>query len=148
MVVKTAAELRQWITLNGSRVEEVVRLEEFAKSERKRVDAYTQPIWDQFGFGQPTPDKAYLIDGRDEDLQKFYEATYAANAAHGWTGQYDHCPALTAENNFIKKQAALVEEFFGCEIYKPELIRKGFTLLVGAWKMMKKEAKAIKALAP
>jgi hypothetical protein len=128
--IKNVGQLKAWIKANHARVAQVIALELFAQSERARVNSYLQPIWDRYNFGTKNMEDAYLIDGRDDDLAKFYEETYVANAAHGWTGPREQCPALVANMNFVFAQRDLVKDFFGCDV---DLIGAQKT----AWQLLK-----------
>ncbi len=122
----------------------------FAEVERKRVDAYILPIFKTYGFREdhkygeghtPTnnliedPDDLYLCD--DPRLPEYYEETYKAHTAHGWTGERTHCPALVAENLVIQAENAVLklgEELTGIA---PEQLygdnrKKMLDLLIGA----------------
>jgi len=94
----------------------------FAQVERKRVDAYIQPIFAEYDF-RPTqenlkfgePDATlplkylWLTDMDAPEYHEFNERCYDAHAARGWTGERGHCPALTAEHAVTKAEWAIIE---------------------------------------
>ena len=99
----------------------------FAKCERERVDAYVQPIFEDFGFEYsqkaelrsgrtgliPNVRDLYLCDD-EAGLKRFYECCDEAHRAHGFKGPQGHCPALVAEHLQIIAENHLLEA--GCKL--------------------------------
>lgn len=128
----------------------------FAELKREQVDAYIQPIFDDFGFeyaarwaerGGPTgriakPEDLYLCDD-EAGMKRFYECCDEAHRAHGFDGPKGHCPALTAEHLLVIAQNALIDAsspLFGVDFSATfgDDRRKLLDLLLGA--CLKKEA--------
>lgn len=104
-------------------VEAYIMGKAFARMERKRVDAYVLPIWESYDFrisedmaGGPqevgeklkNPGEIYLA-GDDIRVDRFFEECREAHIANGWKGPRDQCPALVAEHQLTKLEAALID---------------------------------------
>lgn len=118
----TLSEFKQWSRDNYRLAHAVCLAQAFAETERARVDAYIQPIFERYGFrvdasickdlpcfNEPitTPRDLYLSD--DPRLPAYYAECDAAHRAHGFTGPDGHCPALVAESLLIDAQNALLD---------------------------------------
>ena len=118
----TLTEFKHWSRENYRLAHAVCLAQAFAECERKRVDAYIQPIFEKYGFradltvdretewhNKPltTPRDLYLSE--DPRIPAYYEECDAAHRAHGFTGPKGHCPALVAENLLIEAQNALLD---------------------------------------
>lgn len=116
----TLAQFKKWARTNEGLAADVIAKRIVAKSERARVDAYIEPIFATFAFVDDEgkrvthSDLLYTCEGQEEQMQAFYEATYDAHAAHGFTGERGKCPALCAENASIQAENALIES--GCKL--------------------------------
>ena len=146
----TLAEFKQWSRDNYRLAHAVCLAQAFAECERKRVDAYIQPIFEKYGFradltldretewhNKPltTPRDLYLTE--DPRLPEYYAECDAAHRAHGFDGPAGHCPALVAENLLIQAQNALLDsgaKLIGFEPYMlyGETREKMLNLLLGA----------------
>lgn len=84
-----------------------------AKSERQRVNAYTQPLFDRYAFrdaeGNLITSQAQLYLCRDAAYcHAFYVDCDTAHRANGFTGEAGFCPALRAENTASSAKFALL----------------------------------------
>lgn len=124
----------------------VLRAQAFALAERERVDAYTRPIFARYGFrvtcekhpqrGQPVPDHEHLYICDDDRIPAYYAECAAAHKAHGWKGDPEHCPALSADHDRVKAESALLDagaKFMGLghPPYKLELRAQMLKLMLG-----------------
>lgn len=115
----TLPAFEKWARSNRALAASVIAARASAQSERARVDAYLQPIFDTFTFvteeGQrvTTPRDLYLCDldnvAQEKTIQEFYEKALDAHAANGFTGQRGSCPALIAESALIVAEHELIE---------------------------------------
>jgi len=111
----TLKQFQSWAKENQSLALAVCKATAFAQLERERVDKYTMPIFQRYGFkdeqGQPIDKPGQLYLCQDEQLcTTYFTECNKANQAHGWGGPFDHCPALVAEHNQIKIEQALIDE--------------------------------------
>lgn len=115
-------QLKDWARDNASLAYSVLMARAFAQTERARVDAYINPIFETYGFtyaekwierGRPAGliakrEDLYLSDDEPQ-IAHFYAACDAAHRAHGFTGPAGHCPALVAEHLVRQAERLLVE---------------------------------------
>lgn len=151
MKTPTLSEFQAWARENHRLAHSVCLAQAFAECERKRVDAYVLPIFNSYTWtvrpefqerrngGVNTIDKPgdlYLSD-QEEQLAEYYAACKAAHIAHGWRGDPDHCPALSADSLLMEAQQALLEsgsELLGVnlrDVYG-DLRKRALDLLLGA----------------
>lgn len=114
-----------------------------ADVERKRVDAYIEPIFATFNFRDSRTGESiahsrslYLSD-EEERVKEYYAACDAAHREHGFTGPDGHCPALVAENELLKAERKLLEVAckwldFDVDLLYGENRKKMLDLLLGA----------------
>lgn len=119
-----------------------------AKETRRKVDAYTRPVFERFTFYDDLmrrapqdapkerltdPSRLYLSEDEAQS-EAFYAACDVAKRAHGYNLPDGHCPALIAEHNVIKAENALIEHTatyfpaFG-NVYRMDLRKKLLDLL-------------------
>jgi hypothetical protein len=99
----------------------------FAKTERERVDAYINPLFELFNFyvdskwsdrvGPPGEritdiDKLYLTDLDSPEYKRFMEECDKEHRKHGFTGKPGYCPALIAEHLHIETENLLLDHAF------------------------------------
>lgn len=160
MKTPTLQQFQSWARDNRLLALAVCQAQAFAECERKRVDAYQLPIFKRYNFKvreewlkpdsrhQQTidsPRDLYLSD-QEELCAQYYAECHAANIAHGWKGNPDHCPALVAENLLMEAQRALLEsgaELLGMDLTAcyGDLRKRALDLLLGAC-LAKQPAKA------
>jgi len=119
MNTPSLSQFKVWAKDNQSLAMAVCKATAFAKVTRERVDKYTVPIFESYGFkdeeGEPIPDKDQLYICKDEKrVATYYEKCNRANRVHGWNGPEDHCPALVASYTQTKMEWALLDK--GCEL--------------------------------
>lgn len=114
---------KEWATKNRPLALKVLAAMAFAQVERERVDGYIEPIFAKYGFrhdddhgGRIKPSGKLLEHSRQLYLSKddvraklFYEECRKANIEHGWKGDPELCPALTAESALTKAEQALLK---------------------------------------
>ena len=126
----------------------VVATQVFAEAERKRVDAYIEPLFRTFAF-YVSPDmgdtseritdrkQLYLTDLESPEYKRYLAECDKANRAHGWTGETGYCPALVAETFQMDAERALLEsasKMFGVDFTTAhgDMRAKALDLLIGA----------------
>lgn len=125
---RTVAEFKRWARENRALASAVIHARAFALAERERVDAYTKPIFEAFGwkgtlgeFGvvvETEKDLFACVHTHEEKMAAYHKACCEANIAHGWTGNPEHCPALVADGEAGKAESRLIEaglRFMGIE---------------------------------
>lgn len=110
----TPETLKEWCGERKPLVLALLRARAFAKVERERVDAYEGPIFRRFTFfndkGIKIADKNHLFACPDEEhVAAYYRACLDAHAKHGWKGDVEACPALTAEYAVTQAEWALLD---------------------------------------
>jgi hypothetical protein len=140
-------QFKQWAKDVRPAAKAVLMARVFAQMERERVDAYIQPILEDYAFkadafegkfrgGNETITKTsdlYLTD--DPRLPDFYAACDREHRKHGFTGPDGHCPALRAENLLMQAEQALIklaEPLFGIDDVYGDNRTKYLELLIGA----------------
>lgn len=149
MKTPTLQEFKVWSKKNRTLALEVCAAQAKAEVTRERVDAYVQPILERFAFkkdldilkdvpdfGEPITTVRDLYQTEDPRLPEFYAACQQAHKDHGYQLPDGYCPALVAENEYIKKQNALLEagsDLLGVDLQAVyELRGKAIDLLLGA----------------
>jgi hypothetical protein len=124
----TLPQFKQWARKHKRLALAVCAAKAAAIVTREKVDAYTKPIFESFGFrysgelsdkmgkhggpqsGQliPTPADLYLCD--DSRTPEFYAACTAEHKRQGFFKMKPgYCPALVAEHLLIQAENALIE---------------------------------------
>jgi len=100
---------------NGAEVAKLIKLREFAESEKKRVTAYTTPVLAEYGFVNSdtgavitTDESLFMCEGDEARINEYYQRTYELHAANGWTGNHESCPALVADYAAINQENVLL----------------------------------------
>jgi hypothetical protein len=141
---------KKWCRDNQRLAEAVAAAQAHAQFMRAKVDAYTAPIYQSFGFiyegvgcarlnerrgantmGQPLPfDEFFLLCGKDESpeiqarVAEYHAAIDRANFENGYTDlEPGFCPALIAESLQSEAEFALLES--GCEFIGAERVPYG-----------------------
>ena len=151
MKTPTLAQFKAWTRQNHEIARAVCVAQACAETKRKQVDAYIAPVFEQFTF-YPSADmlahgmaneritdikSLYLTDLESVPYKTFCKMCDEAHRAHGFDGEAGYCPALIAEDLYIKAQNVLLKS--GCELlgladipYSPDLRKQMLDLLLGA----------------
>lgn len=146
----TLEQFKAWAKIHKKLAMTVVAAKAVAQVTRERVDEYTQPIFEKYGFkadsevmkktpdyGKPldTPKDLYMTD--DPRCTEFYAECDEEHKRQGFDVKPGYCPALVAENALIKAENALLEA--GSELMGVNLIgislenrKKALEILLGA----------------
>jgi hypothetical protein len=139
----TLQQFKFWAKTYAPLAEAVLMAQAHAELTRERVDAYIAPILARYAFTADMSDGSVITNAdrlyltNDARVETFYTETYEANRAHGWKGEYNHCPALVAETLLMKAQSALIDAakplfgFDSSDLYGADR-KKCLDLLLGA----------------
>ncbi len=124
----TPTKLQGWASTQRQNVLNMPAARFHAQIERKRVDAYIEPLFLAHGFrdedGQLlTKSKDLYRCPDDAGSAAFYVECDAAHRAHGFTGPAEYCPALVAENAAIQTENIVMvaaEKLLGFEMHSLE----------------------------
>lgn len=124
----TPAKLQGWARGNRQAVLDMIAARIRAASERARVDAYIEPLFQALGLkdeeGKLIALSKNIYRCEDEAASSaFFAACEVAHREHGFTGPADYCPALIAENAMIKAENVVLkaaEKLVGGPVYHLE----------------------------
>jgi len=158
------AEFKQWAKDHREQALAVCAAQAHAELTRARVDLYLKPIFDRYNFqyggsmaerlglsGPITYNAGDLYLSEDPRVKEYYAECNRANVEHGWTGEFEHCPALTAEHEFTMAQGRLIDAAEPITGIKRSRVAgrddwdKYLKLLIGA--CLAKESKPVRELA-
>jgi hypothetical protein len=138
----SVAGLKKWAKKNKGLAKTVCLAKAFAETERERVNAYAEKLFATYEFYNDLDGSGERLDtyhdlylSEDEGgATKFYHELSALHVENGWTGDPEHCPALTAESLLTEAENALLAslgEFAGFDagsLYSLELRNKALDL--------------------
>lgn len=139
----TLAQFKQFAREIAPAARAVLMAQAFAELERKRVNAYTRPLFAEYTFadkrtGERITDPKWLYLSEDDDLcADYFKQCDALHREHGFTGPEGHCPALIAENLLMAAQRELLNlasPLFGVDFANTfgDTRKKALDLLIGA----------------
>lgn len=110
-------QITAWARRDGRKLADaLLSARTVATAVRAEVNARLAPIFARYDFRDDTgapiasPERLYRCED-DVAVAAYYGECNAANVAAGWKGNPEHCPALTAEHEVIKREREILESY-------------------------------------